>query len=183
MQNKKVNIQNLCLSAVMAAIYFALDLAATTLSVTFFGNTMKISFSGLAVIIPAVFCGPLWGCATGFIGAFLGQMLSYGFTPTTLLWVLPAALRGLSMGLLFIAFKRSQKISILSLEIILSSLLVTAVNTVVMYIDSKIYNYYSYAYIFGGLLPRVIASLITAVIFTLLLPVILKMLSKVIKNR
>ena len=63
------NIKMICLAGVMAALYVCLDFLAVSVSAPF-GNNLKISISGLPVIIVAVFCGPWWGAATGFIGAF-----------------------------------------------------------------------------------------------------------------
>lgn len=178
MQKKSKNqVVNLCLASIMAALYVGLDFLATTLS-TALGGSMKISFSGLAVIIVAVFAGPIWGAACGFVGAFIGQMITYGFSATTLLWVSPAVIRGLVMGILFIAFKKSLKPHILIVETVISSLLVTAANTAVMYIDSKIYHYYSYTYVFGGIMPRIISGVLTAVVFAFVLPPIIKTLYK-----
>ena len=35
----------------------------------------------------------------GAVGGFLNQMLTYGFTVTTLMWIFPNAVRGLLVGL------------------------------------------------------------------------------------
>ena len=120
------------------------------------------------------------GAATGFVGAFLGQLITYGFSATTLLWVLPAVARGLVFGLLFKAFKGSLKPYILCIETVISALVVTAINSIVMYIDSIVYSYTSV--ILGiALVNRIIAAVITSVIFALVLPPILKALKKIIK--
>lgn len=173
------NIKNLCLASVMAALYVGLDYLAVTMSAPF-GGTMKISVSGLAVITVAAFCGPVWGAATGFVGAFIGQMITYGFTATTLLWVLPAVMRGLVFGLLFIAIKRSTNFLWLTIPTLISSLIVTAVNTAVMYADAKIYHYP--VALFGvALIGRISAAVVTSVIFILVLPYILKLLKGIVK--
>lgn len=175
-QNNK--IIKLCICSVMAALYVGLDFLAFSVSAPF-GGTMKISLSGLPVIIVALMFGPLWGGATGFIGAFLGQMITYGFSATTLLWVLPATFRGIIMGLLFLAFKKSYKTYLLILETIISSLIVTATNTFVMYVDAKVYKYP--IALFGiALVNRIIIGVITAVVFALIVPYIVKAISKVI---
>ncbi len=188
MSKSKNYIRNLCLASVMAALYVGLDYFSTSLS-GLFGGSLKLSFSGLPVIIMSVFGGTVWGMLTGFVGAFIGQMITYGFTVTTLLWVLPAVVRGLSMGLLFIAFKRSIKSRFLVIETIISSVLVTAVNTGVMIIDFLILNYtgeYNYygtlGAVFLGVPMRLISGIITAVIFAIILPYIIKLLNKIIKN-
>ena len=118
------NIKMICLAGVMAALYVGLDFLAVSVSAPF-GNNLKVSISGLPVIIVAVFCGPWWGAATGFIGAFIGQLISYGIGPTTILWVIPAVARGILMGYLFRAFKKSTKPGIIAIETCISSLVVT----------------------------------------------------------
>lgn len=177
MKNKNT-IKLLCLAGVMAAMYVGLDFLAVSVSVPFGGN-LKISLSGLPIIITAIFGGSLWGAATGFVGAFIGQLITYGLSPTTLLWVLPAIVRGLSMGLLFRAFKKSTKTGILTLEICISSVLVTLFNTGAMLVEQKLYGYYqSYLAIFVAIPSRIFAGIITAIIFSLMLPTIIKALNK-----
>lgn len=179
-------IKIMCLSAVMAAIYVGLDFLAVSISAPF-GGSMKISLSGLPVIIVAIFGGPIWGAATGFVGAFIGQMVSYGFTPMTLLWVLPAVVRGLSVGFMFILFKRSTKPLILIIMTCISSVLVTAFNTLAKLVDFALYGAYypgapsSYIAVMAEVPPRVIAGIITAIILSLMLPTIIDTLKKIIK--
>ena len=171
-------VRMMCLAGVMAGLYVGLDYLAVSISAPF-GGSLKISFSGLPVILVAIFGGPWWGAATGFIGAFLGQMITYGFSATTLLWVLPAVVRGLSMGLLFRAFKKSLNPGVLIVETAISSLLVTICNTAAMLVEQKVYAYYaSYAAIFAGVPMRVLSGIITAVIFSLLLPILVRSLKR-----
>lgn len=53
---KTNNIKMICLAGVMAALYVCLDFLAVSVSAPF-GGTLKISISGLPVIIVAIFCG------------------------------------------------------------------------------------------------------------------------------
>lgn len=177
MSKNSNHVKLLCLSGVMAALYVGLDLLAVTVSAPF-GNSLKISLSGLPVILVAIFGGPIWGMATGFVGAFIGQMITYGFSVTTLLWVLPAVLRGLSFGLLFKAFKKKLTPGVLTLETIISSLLVTAANTGVLLIDAAVYGYSSPAVILLDVPGRLLAGCLTAVMFSLMLPTIVGTLKK-----
>lgn len=178
MKKMSTNLKLLCLAGVMAALYVGLDFLAVSVSAPFGGN-LKISLSGLPVIIVAIFGGPLWGAATGFVGAFVGQMISYGFSLTTLLWVLPAVVRGLSMGWLFRVFKKSVKPGALILETAVSSLLVTLCNTGAMLVEQKLYGYYaSYYAIFVAVPMRIVAGIVTAVIFSLMLPTLVQSLKK-----
>ncbi len=180
MSKTTMHIRYLCLAGVMAALYVGLDFLAVTVSAPF-GNALKISLSGLPVILVSMLGGPLWGMATGFIGAFIGQLLTYGLSATTLLWVLPAMIRGLSMGLLFRAFGKKLTPGYLTLETVISSLLVTAANTGVLLIDAAIYGYSSPATVLLAVPGRVIAGCLTAVVFALMLPTIVNLLKKYFK--
>ena len=180
MEKRSNQVRLMCLSAIMAALYVGLDFLAVSISAPFGGN-LKISLSGLPVIISAVFAGPIWGALTGLVGAFTGQMITYGFTATTVLWVLPAIVRGISVGLMFRAFKKSYKPLTLIIITCVSSLLVTLFNTGAMLVEQKIYGYYSsYVAIFAGVPARVFTGIITAVIFSLMLPTIIDSVKKVI---
>ncbi len=177
--NKKNRTVKICVCAAMAALYVGLDFIAVSLSAPF-GGSMKISVSGLPVIIAAVMFGPLWGGLTGFVGAFLGQMITYGFTATTLLWCVPATARGIVMGLLFLAFK-SRKNYILIIETVISSLVVTLINTFVMYVDAKVYKYPA-ALLGIALVNRITAGVLTALVFAVILPPIINGLKRIIKQ-
>ena len=59
---------------------------------------MKITVDSLPILVAALLLGPLDGLAVGLIGSFLNQMLTYGLTVTTVLWILPAGIRGLVVG-------------------------------------------------------------------------------------
>lgn len=51
------------------------------------------------LLLEQLYLGPLDGFLIGFFGSFLNQLLTFGLTPTTILWVIPAAVRGLLIGL------------------------------------------------------------------------------------
>lgn len=171
MKNKLVLRTALC--AIAAALFFVFDL----ISIKF--GPYKITMSGLPVIVIAIMFGPLDALIVGFTGAFLGQLLSYGLTPTTVLWCLPAMVRGLMIGIVARKVNLMDKKIIMIITIILSSILVTSINTLVMLLDSVIYNYYSYAYIFGALLTRFISGILTALVYSILTPLIIIPLSKI----
>lgn len=173
---KRKIITRICVCAILSALYFVLDLISIK------AGPFKLSVSGLPIIIVAILYGPIDAMIVGFIGAFLGQ-LSYGFTPTTLLWCMPAVVRGLFVGLFTKKLNIKERPISLIVIIVISSLLVTTINTVVMYIDSKIYHYYSYAYIFGALFTRYITGIITAIIYSVLTPVIYDPVSKILNVR
>ncbi len=165
MQKAKISTRMLVTLALLTALYVVLSLVGTI-------NLwwIKISVDSLPIILGALLYGAPGGLLVGFLGSFLGQLLSYGLTPTTLLWVLPAAVRGLLLGWYAarhgFRLSRAQTVGALCV----TALLVTSLNTLVMYLDSVIYGYYTYAYVFGGLVTRVAAGLLTAIVMAFVAP-------------
>lgn len=144
-----------------------------------FGN-LKITFESLPIIIGALLFGPIDGFAIGGIGALTYQLLRYGVSITTLLWILPYALCGLAVG----AYAKKNSFDLsgkkLCFIIVATELMVTLLNTGVMYIDSKIYGYYVFAYIFGTFALRLVISVVKAIVFTAVVPVLLRPIKRVI---
>lgn len=160
--------RQLTMDAMLAAMcavlgYISLDL----------GN-MKITFESVPILLGALLFGPVDGFLIGGIGTLVYQLLRYGPSATTLLWMLPYALCGLLVG--FEAKRKHYRMSDrqIMLTVVLNELLITALNTGVMYIDSKIYGYYSAVYIFGSLVPRIAICIGKAIVFSLVLPVLLR---------
>lgn len=172
MSKKNSVIMRISMNGALAAAFYVL----TFLSIRI-GNDFKITFDSLAVVISGVLFGPVDGFTVGFIGAFLEQLTGpYGLTPTTILWVLAPALRGLVIGLGVKLFKERMTVyNIVKKPLVYfivcgAAAIVTSVaNTVAMYIDSKLYNYFNpmnYV-LFGYFGIRILLGLATA-IFTAL---------------
>lgn len=179
MSKNSKNLRLVCLSAMMSALFSVLDFFSDTVSLPL-GN-FKISINGLPILIMAVFGGPLWGALTGFVGAFISQ-LRWGLEVMTILWILPEVARGLVMGLIFLALKKSLKPWFLGIGVVASSVVVTLFNTIAL-----IVNYYIYggkkgvAAILLEMPGRLALGVVTAVILTLLLPLVVHPLKKIIK--
>ena len=159
--------------AMLTAGYVVLNFAGTVRL-----DWINISVASLPVIVGAMLYGPVGGLLVGLLGAFMGQLLTYGVTATTILWILPQAARGLLVGVY--AKRCGYKFSSgqLTLALIGTALVVTALNTGAMYIDSVIYNYYSYAYVFGGLVVRIISGAATAVLMVFVAPPVVNLLNR-----
>ena len=101
------------------------------------GN-LKITLESVPIIVGALLFGSLDGAAIGFVGTLVYQLLRYGVSVTTLLWVLPYVVCGLIVGLY--AQKRGFSLSTKQtiIIVVIAELVVTTLNTGVMYIDSKI---------------------------------------------
>ncbi len=174
MQRKSVfaDIRRMAINAFMVAVYIVLS---TYLAINMGG--LKLTFEALPVVICAVIFGPVDAMVVGFLGELLNQMLTFGFTPTTLLWILPIVTRGLVIGVCVSWIKRRQGLSgflapknyIFFLIIsIAASLIHSLLNTFTLYVDSKIFGYYSYHMVFGVLLVRLAAGTISAVIMSII---------------
>ncbi len=170
---KKMTTRELAFIAMFSAMvavlgYIALD----------FGN-LKITFESLPVIVGAFMFGPIPGMIIGGIGTFIYQILKYGLSATTLLWILPYVICGLIVGL--IAKMRNFKLNNKQIMIIIiaNELLIFLLNTAVIYIDSKIYYYYSFAYVFGSFFIRLAICIGKSIVFGLIVPVLLIQLKRV----
>ena len=146
------------------------------------GNIMKISLEDFPVIFAALMFGPVDGMIVAGIGIFLYQMLSYGITATTILWILPFVIVG---GLAGLYAKRSDfnnSRKQLLIVFIICELLICALNTVAIYADSKIYGYYYPTIITGMLLIRSVTALGKGVVLGIVSEPVLKALSKFTGN-
>ena len=143
-----------------------------------FGN-LKVTLESLPIILGAAMFGPLDGVAIGFVGTFIYQLLRYGVSVTTLLWMLPYCVCGLIVGW-YAKRQDCGRPSAKTLCIVVAAeLAVTALNTGVLYIDSLVYGYYSAVYVFGTLLPRLILCVCKALVMGAVLPMLVSALRRV----
>ena len=115
--------RKLALNAVLAAMCAALGALALDL------NSIKITFESFPVLLGALLFGPLDGLAVGFVGTLLYQLLRYGVSVTTPLWILPYALAGLMTG----CYAKRRGFSLTTGQtvgiVVAAEVLVTALNT------------------------------------------------------
>ncbi len=132
----------------------------------------KFTFEAFPILVSAILYGPASGATVGFFGSFLYQLLfsGYGITATTLLWVLPHAASGLLVGY----YSKKHDLKLTSAQTvficIISALTVTALNTLALYVDSKVYGYYSKALVFASIPVKIAAGAMLAVIYSLVIP-------------
>lgn len=171
MNNKqsKFPAKRLAINAAMVALYVALSMLAVPI------GGFKLTFEHLPIILCAVFFGPVDAVIVGALAELLNQMLTFGFTPTTILWMAPAIFRGLSMGLCAkFAPKTLGREALLEKKVptaffaccVVSGLICSLINTFTLYVDSKMFGYYSYAMVFGVLWLRLGASAISSVVMS-----------------
>ena len=155
-----MNTKRLVTVAVLIALYTVLSL---------FSANLGLTFESFPVLVASLMFGWVDGLLVGAVGGLLNQMLTYGFTVTTLMWILPNAVRGLLVGLyakkhgLDLTMKQTAGI------VLATSLLVTALNTVALYIDSQIFHY-PISLTVGAIALRFLSSVVMAAVYTLVTP-------------
>ena len=88
-----------------------------------------------------------------------------------MLWIIPPVVRGLMIGYAALALRKGprsleERPGLCYVVCMAVALCTTAVNTLVMYLDSVIMGYYSFAYVFGSAVIRIISGILTAVVVT-----------------
>lgn len=168
----KINVKALCRVGIMAALYVLL----TSLSIK--AGNLRITFASLPVVVLALLYGPFEGAAVALIGEFLNQVLSYGFTVTTGLWLIPPAVRGVIIGLvamrLWTSARPLESRPAVYYPVCIGAAVVTTIcNTAIIWLDSHIYHYYTFAAVFGTAAARFVASMVTAVVIsTIAMPLV-----------
>ena len=176
-RSETLTVRKMAVIAMLVAVYVILSMIGT-LNLWW----IRISVDSLPIILGALLYGPLGGLLVGLLGSFLGQLLSYGLMATTILWITPAAVRGLLIGLYAKRNKYELSTPKLAAVLIVTALIVTAINTGVMYFDSVLYGYYTYAYVFGGLVVRIVSGVATAIVMVFVAPPVVKLLRNTLQQ-
>lgn len=171
--------KRLALNAMLVALYYLLGLMKIPI-----GNLLRVNLASFAVVICATTFGPIDGLLVGFLGEFLSQILGpYGLTPTTALWAMPEAIRGVLLGLSMVLFIKkglcitdlikSKHTALYLGANVVAGIIASLANTFALYVDSKMMGYYSYYMVFGILVVRLIlAVVLSAVLGYIALPII-----------
>ncbi|MEG1594014.1 MAG: folate family ECF transporter S component [Oscillibacter sp.] len=172
----KIKTQALCRIAILAALYALLTLVSVR------AGNLRVSFGSLPLVVCALLFGPWQAAAVGALGEFLNQMLSYGFTATTVLWLIPAAVRGLVIGLAALRFRGNRPLAERPLPCfavcVCAALATTLCNTAVIWLDSVLYHYYTFVYVFGDMALRLLTGSVTAVVIATLAMPLARLLSR-----
>ena len=166
MTKKHFTPRRIAINAVLIALYVLLGFIKIPI-----GNILRINLASFAVVVCAVTFSPIDGLVVGFLGEFLSQILGpYGLTPTTALWAMPEAVRGLLLGLMMLIFVKKQLTAPALLKsksilyylvcCILAGVVASLLNTFALYVDSKMFGYYSYYMVFGALLVRLTLAVV-----------------------
>ena len=173
----KFNARRICYIALLAAMYYVLNM----MEIRTPGN-LHITFDALPVMVSALLIGPLDAALVAFFGELLNQIISpYGITATTLLWVMPPVIYALLIGF---AAKRQkggylENRPVLCYTVCIGAALVRTVgNTLVIWLDSVIYGYYTFALVFGAAAIRFVTGIIAAVLVATVAMPLVKLLRK-----
>lgn len=171
--NKKFSTFQLTVDAMLAAMVALLGYISIDVTV------FKITFESLPIFIGAFLLGPIDGMLIGGIGTLIYQLLRYGFAYTTVLWMIPYILAGLICGL--VAKKNDFNLSKVKLIVVtlLTELLISVLNTGVIYLDSKINHYYYAGIILGSLALRLCVAVAKGIVFGAIMPYLLTAIKKI----
>ena len=170
-----MNTKKLTSLAMLIAVYCVLSILTPVKVANF-----KFTFEAFPILVAALLMGPAAGLMVGGIGSFIYQLFfsGYGITATTPLWILPHAFSGLIVGL----YAKYKKFDLKNSEIIfisiVSALSVTLLNLLALYVDAKLYGYYSYALVFGNLIFKIITGILLAILYSSIMPKLLAFLKK-----
>ena len=173
----RTNVRRMCYAALLAAMYLPLSLYAAVQV----GRNVRISFGSLPVVIAALLFGPLDAAAVAMVGEFFKQLLTYGVTYTTALYLIPPALRGLVIGgAVLLLRQRGERLeerrTLCYAVCILAAVCTTVGNTLVNWLDSVLMGYYVPGLILGDFVWRLIVGMINAVVMSSLAVSLVKVL-------
>lgn len=167
MSNKKrFNVYTICMVALLTAMMVLLSLTLSIRTPTF-----KLTFGSLPVVLGAMIFGPIEGAIVAVFGEFLVQLLTYGLVPTTIIWIIPPAIRALVVGTMVLYLRRigsaplENRPVICYATCIIGAILTTSGNTFGMWLDSLFYHT-SFAPVLFITPARYVSGVVTAVVVT-----------------
>ena len=164
----KWTARRLAADAMFAAMVTVLGLVSIST-----GN-LKITVEALPVFLGALLLGPVDGLAIGGVGTLLYQLLRFGVSATTALWIAPYVLLGLCVGAVSARHGYDCTPRQLALLAVRGELGITGLNTGSLYLDSLIYGYYSPVFVFGTLPLRLAICAGKGIVLARLLPTLLR---------
>lgn len=165
----KNTILRMCEISMISALSFVLG--RLTLSV----DNLKITFAAFPILLLAC-VSPYWGDAAiaSFVAQFLSQMLTYGLSITTALWIFPSVFRAVIFWILVhkVLKDNFNKSFYYYVGAVIIAMSVTVLNTLVMALDAIIFGYYTTVYVYGmffvrlgsGILSMLLMSYVVALI-------------------
>ena len=164
---------------VSIALYSALFVVLSIFGTLNF-QTIKVTTQNLPIYLAAMTLGMIPGALVGFVGMFISQILTWGFQTTTLFWVLPQTILGGVCGYIFEnSYVKVEENPKFYATVIFMQLLITILNTIVNIIDGLINAYYNFITISGSLVVRIITSILTGIVFCIIIPPLVRLIKKI----
>ena len=173
---KGMTTRRLAMNAILIAIFFVLNLYSIKI-----GNNIKLTFAAFPRLVAALLFGPADGVFVAGIGEFLIQLLTYGLSPTTILWMIPPMAHALIVGLC--ARRRNFELTPRQMGAIVlaASLATTILTSISLYLDARFWGYPSN--LTGVvLLFRFINSIIMSAIYAAIMPRTIQLLRRAIRR-
>ena len=165
------------------ALFVALYVVLSTFASFKIPGAVQVSFSTVPILLAAFLFRPADAIGIALLGTFVEQVIDpspYGFV-TLPMWLIPGTVMALvaSIGVWQTRKQSSKRMAVIltCVTIVVSELLLTALNTVALYIDGAILGYAVKA--LHLLMPmRVLNGLVRALISCVLIPLLLPPLKK-----
>ncbi len=189
MSKKSVYVKKICVCALLAALYVPLEWLASEFGVIALLDKYQIPISCFPLILASVMFGIGWGTATAAVGSFISQIIivntNAGASAVTIpIWMAPTVIYATVVAALYLLFRKSNNQVLLGIQLFISSLVLSSLNIVALYLDSIIVGWpYDFIKNFFGLFVslKIAGGLIFAVIFAIIIPPIIKKLKKILK--
>lgn len=180
MNSQKV-IYRLAIDSMMAALYFVLAYFSFS-----FGN-VRITIASLVIVMVSFLYSTKDSLMVALIGELINQCAKYGFTPTTALWILPVLLRALLLSLFATLSRRrgqylENRTFLYYFSCLFVSLIVTVVNTGILFFDGFLMNY-PVSFTLIETLFRFLSSIVTSFVVSSISLPILRSLNRLDINR
>ncbi len=167
MSKSKFTVANMTQCALLAALYVVLA-TYFSIKVTF----IHITFSSLPVVLAAFLMGTGPAVLVAGVGEFIAQVLGYGLGISTFLFMAPQIVRALVLGflisLLCKGMQAEKKPLLLCGIVLIASVATSLTTTLTLWIDSHLMGYYSYKLVFVLSMQRMVSSLVTATVISLI---------------
>ena len=173
----KITTKQITLAGMFAALAVVLDY------LSFHSDTSKLTFYSLPLLLSGMLFGPWVGLLTGTVTGFLSQLLTFGLSPTTPLWMLAPMSWGFFSGIiLHYGFKKHKGNNLsLIVTIVSTSLIATALNTLCLFLDGLIYHYPT-PYVLTKLAARILVALLIDVLYSTFMVLAYPRLSKFVST-
>ena len=173
---KSSKTYKMAVAASMAALSLILDVISVR------SNISKFTIYGLPLLLAGFLFGPWVGALAGAVVGFISQMLFYGLSYTTALWMIAPIFWGFLSGLMSkYLIKDNFNLKKVILITFTTSLCVMAINSCALYLDSLILIIL-FVFNRGDYRPSLCVSLAFACVYCLVIYISYPRLYKIIKS-